>query len=262
MLLSTSNAVLRALLAPTCAACDRPLDAPLAGAVCALCWRAVELITPPHCAQCGDQIPLSTGVTSADLCERCARGETGFDQAASIGVYDGALRDMVHALKYRQRRMIAPGLAAAMRRAGARVLAGADAVVPVPLHAWRHWQRGFNQADDLARGLGLPVWRVLRRARSGPPQASLAAAARHANAEGAYAISRRAHLHRWRSPVWAGATVVLVDDVLTTGATLNACARVLRDAGVRRVRVLTAARAVAGRPLQLPPRRHPSAAHH
>lgn len=259
MWLSASNAVLRALLAPTCAACDRPLDAPLAGAVCATCWRAVELITPPHCAQCGDQIPTSLSGANGDRCDRCARGDTAFDLAASIGIYDGALRDMVHALKYRQRRMIAPGLAAAMRRSGARVLVGADAVVPVPLHSWRHWQRGFNQADDLARGLGLPVWRVLSRPRSGPPQASLPAAARLANAEGAYAIGAGEYLRRRRSRRLGGATVVLIDDVLTTGATLNACARVLREAGVRRVRVLTAARAVAGRPPQPLPTRRPSA---
>ena len=179
--------------------------------------------------------------------------------ARSAGVYDGALRDMIHALKYQRRRMIAPWLSARMACDGAEVLDNADAVVPVPLHAWRQWQRGFNQADDLAVGLGLPVWRVLRRHRGGPPQASLPAATRHANARGAYRLCRREPIvGRGRLN---GAVVVLVDDVMTTGATLSACAAVLQHAGVSTVRALTAARAVAARPPQSPPTRHLSIAH-
>lgn len=153
---------------PRCATRGRRVPAVLA------CSR-VDHSPALHAVQ--RSIPTAVGGANGDRCDRCARGDTAFDLAASIGIYDGALRDMVHALKYRQRRMIAPGLSAAMRRSGARVLVGADAVVPVPLHAWRQWQRGFNQADDLARGLGLPVWRVLRRPRRGPPQASLPAGA-------------------------------------------------------------------------------------
>jgi ComF family protein len=257
MLISTTNALLRAVLAPVCAVCNLPLDAPLSGSVCAACWRAVELIVPPLCEQCGDQIPNDH---AGARCDRCQRGDTVFDHATSIGVYDGSLREMVHALKYRGRRMIASSLAERMRRSGVSVLAGADAVVPVPLHPRRFWSRGFNQADDLAQGLGLPVWRVLRRHRGGPPQAGLPAPQRHANAQGAYAIGL---VERWRPQRrnrLRGATVVLVDDVLTTGATLNACAVVLRQAGVRRVRAITAARAVAGRPTPRRPTPHPSTA--
>lgn len=257
MLIPTTNALLRAVLAPVCAACDFPLDAPLKGSVCAACWRSVELITPPLCEQCGDQMPIDLANAR---CERCQRGDTIFDHAASVGVYDGSLREMVHALKYRGRRMIAASLAERMRRSGASVLAGADAVVPVPLHPRRFWSRGFNQADDLARNLGLPVWRVLRRHRGGPPQAGLPALERLANAQGAYGIGvvervRQRHRNRLQ-----GATIVLVDDVLTTGATLNACAAVLRQAGVRRVRAITAARAVAGRPPRPRLTPHPSTA--
>ena len=151
-----------------------------------------------------------------------------------------------------------------MREAGEPVLAGADAVVPVPLHPWRATQRGFNQADDLARALGLPVWRVLARTRHGPPQAELPAARRHANVRRAYRL--RTPLFVPPIGVWLNGfaarqlrnrVVVLVDDVMTTGATLDACSRVLRDAGVRSVRALTVARAVARPPgsLQRPPRR-------
>lgn len=257
MFAAASNAVLRALLAPVCAVCDRPLNTPLDGAMCGTCLNGVRAIAPPLCRQCGDQRPA---YADDGLCARCRGGRAAVVLARSAGVYDGTLRDMIHALKYRRHRMIAPWLADRMRRDGAEVLAGAAAVIPVPLHAWRRWQRGFNQADDLACGLHLPVWRVLRRRRGGPPQASLPAADREANARGAYALCRR---ERLRPRAWhrlRGATVVLVDDVMTTGATLNACARVLREAGVKDVRALTAARAVAAPPPQPPLTRHPSIA--
>ena len=250
MLAAISNSILRALLAPTCAACDRPLDAPLNGALCLTCVRGVPSIPPPICPRCGDHHPL-LGVET--LCGRCRSAPPAFDVARSAGIYDGSLRDMIHALKYQRRRMIGPWLSARMKIDGADVLHGADAVVPVPLHLFRLWQRGFNQADDLAVGLGLPVWRVLRRQRRGPPQASLLASERLANARGAYALSQGTRLRPARLK---GAVVVLVADVMTTGATLDACAAALRSAEVASVRVLTAARAVAARPLQRPPTRH------
>lgn len=253
MIAAISNSILRALLAPTCAACDRPLHAPLDGAICDTCATQLPCIPAPICPRCGDHYPAHGADES--LCGRCRGAAPAFDCARSAGVYDGSLRGMVHALKYRRRRMIAPWLASRMRMEGAAVLRDADAVVPVPLHAWRQWQRGFNQADDLAMGLGLPVWRVLRRQRRGPPQASLPASARAANARGAYALCRR---ERFRTSRLRGATVVLVDDVMTTGATLEACARVLRSADVASVRVLTAARAVTVRSSPPLPRPRPS----
>ena len=124
-----------------------------------------------------------------------------------------------------------------MRIRGADVLAGADAAVPVPLHPSRRRERGFNQAADLARHLGLPVIHALRRVRATAAQAGLPAARRHGNVRGAFAPTRRPR-------PWTAATVVLVDDVSTTGATLEACARALKAAGVREVRALTAARVV------------------
>jgi ComF family protein len=155
------------------------------------------------------------------------------------------MRHIVHAFKYEGRRALAEPLAAVMREAGDSVLADADAVVPVPLSNRRALTRGFNQADDLARLLGPPVWRLLRR-RHGPPQAGLSAAERAANVRNVYALSWRARIPL--APPIRGSTVVLIDDVMTTGATLEACAAVLMTAGARRVRALTAGRAVTAAP--------------
>ena len=131
-----------------------------------------------------------------------------------------------------------------MRRHGAELIEGADLAVPVPLHWRRRLDRGFNQAEALARELGLPVCRALRRRRRTPPQVELPADARHANVRDAFALA-------WRQRIGArplsGAIVVLVDDVSTTGATLDACALVLKRAGVTQVRALTAARVATRR---------------
>jgi ComF family protein len=170
-------------------------------------------------------------------CPRCRRGSPRLDRSRAIGRYDGALRAIIHALKYEGRRSLARRIAPLMRLRGADVLDGADSVVPVPLHPSRRRTRGFNQAADLARHLGKPVRHALRRARATPPQTGLPAAQRHRNVRHAFVLTRAG------LPL-AGSIVVVIDDVSTTGATLEACARALKDAGVKEVRALTAARVV------------------
>jgi ComF family protein len=240
--------VLRVLLCPSCAACGAPLQHPLRSPVCDACWLGVAAVPPPRCRRCGDHIPAWR--YPDPVCARCRRHPPAFSIARSAGRHDGSLRQIVHAFKYQHRRALAGSLARLMRAAGDDLLADADAVVPVPLHPWRRLQRGFNQADDLARHLNRPVVRALRRRRHGPPQASLPAARRHVNLRQAYATSLWC-LVPGTAQRLRGATIVLVDDVMTTGATLDACARVLRTAGVSEVRALTAARAAV--PRQPPP---------
>src|SRR5262249_11444061 len=123
----------------------------------------------------------------ASTCPRCRRGRSAIDMARAIGAYDGALRAIVHALKYEGRRSLAPQLAAMMRVRGSEVLAGSFCVVPVPLHPSRRRERGFNQAADLARRLDKPVVKGLRRVRATPSQATLPAARRHQNVRHAFA---------------------------------------------------------------------------
>jgi ComF family protein len=178
-------------------------------------------------------------LNGAPACRGCSGILPLVSRARAIGAYDEALRAIVHALKYDARRSLARPLAAMMRARGADVLEGAACVVPVPLHPSRRRERGFNQARDLARHLGLPVVEALARVRRTPPQTELSAAERRKNLDGAFATTRHAR-------ELAGAIVVLVDDVSTTGATLDACAYTLRNAEVKEVRALTAARVVAG----------------
>lgn len=235
------DAVLSVLLAPSCAVCMEPLDQPTQGPVCRSCWASILPLTPPLCDVCGDPLPTwKPSDAPPPLCARCRRFSRAVDKGRAIGNYDGALRAIVHALKYDGRRSLARPLAALMRRSGTEVLDAAHYAVPVPLHGSRRRQRGFNQADDLARHIGLPVVRALRRARATAVQADLPAAKRHENVRGAFVVNRSAATLR-------GQVVVLVDDVSTTGATLDACARALKDDGVAVVRALTAARVVSER---------------
>jgi predicted amidophosphoribosyltransferase len=250
------DAAVTLLFAPPCATCDGPLDRPSRSAVCSACWAAIHRWTPPWCPRCGQ--PQSPWRPAGEACGRCRR-VAGALAIRVVGPYEGRLRDVLHAFKYDGRRSLAPALAALLREQAGDVLASADVIVPVPLHAARRRHRGFNQARDLAAGLDLPVLAALRRLRATSAQASLTAAARRRNVRGAFAL---APASRWTPRTWrlpraarlalmegaiAGRVIVLVDDVVTTGATLEACAAVLRAAGAAEVRAVTVARAVIGR---------------
>ena len=236
---SGANGLAAALLAPACAVCDDLLDQPLEGCVCSRCWSLVKPITPPVFAVCGD--PMARRASNCAACEHTVRG---IDRARAIGEYEGVLRELIHALKYDGRRSIGRPLASLMRSRAAELVEGADCVVPVPLHWRREYQRGFNQARELARYLGLPVVEALARRRHTRAQVELPADLRRANVADAFTLRRR-----WRRSGLQGMTIVLVDDVSTTGATLDACAAVLKAAGSSVVYGLTAARVVSRRPM-------------
>lgn len=166
----------------------------------------------------------------------------------SAGRYEGALRDIIHAFKYEGRRTLADPLGAWMRASGEPILRDCDFIIPVPLHPWRRMQRGFNQARDLATRLDRPILDALRRVSPTRSQMSLNAAARRTNVRAAFAPSlfSGAGLPTicggdLYGPRFQNRIVVLVDDVRTTGATLDECASVLLAAGAREVRALTIA---------------------
>lgn len=217
-----------------CPACHQSLDRPTRGPLCGTCWLSLPRHPQPACACGGPASP-------AGACGRCRRGLSPFGAGASLGPYEGALRTAIHELKYGGQRRVAARLAeAALRESSVRALLEPGAVlVPVPLHPRRRRERGFNQSELLAREIArrthAPVApsALVRRADT-PPQTGLSAAARRANVRGAFAVRQRARI--------TGRCVVLIDDVFTTGATAQACARALREAGAADVRLLTMAR--------------------
>ena len=222
----------------TCVVCKSSLEWPLIRPVCEPCWRAMPLIGPPYCTRCG--LPYEPTV-AAGVCGPCREGHRRrFRRARAMGRYDGALKEVLRSLKFggRPRLASALGRLAFDRWVRTGELDVGEAVVPVPLHWRRRRERGFNQAELLsqaiARAAGKPCRRALTKVVPRPPQAGLSAAARRRNAAGAY---------RARLPAsFAGKPLLLVDDVFTTGATVEACVRSLLRSGARSVDVLTVAR--------------------
>ncbi len=228
-----------ALLPPQCLACRARVEVP--GQLCARCWRGVAFIEGAGCAICG--YPFGHDHGPGTLCGACLARPPVYDSARAVLRYDEASRVLILALKYRDRLEGAGSFGAWMARAGAEMLAGADLVAPVPLHRWRLFSRRYNQAALLAQGVARAaqietVPDLLTRTRPTPPQHGRNRRARFANVRGAFAVRTQ-----YRSRV-GDCRVVLVDDVMTTGATVEACARSLRRAGAARVDVLTLARVV------------------
>lgn len=206
--------------------------------VCPECLAAPAPLESEHfCSCCNTPFANAFPLDDAGVCAACRSGLRGFDRASSFGFYEGPLRTLVHLFKYSGMKPLAKPLAEHLERA-LRVDDAYDVVVPVPLHWRKRWQRGFNQAELLARHLakrrGLPVMGALRRKRPTAIQASLAMAGRHRNVAGAFALKPRADV--------AGKRILLIDDVMTTGATASACAAALKRGGAKSVSLLTLAR--------------------
>lgn len=240
-----TEALTGAALPWLCPACR----APVAGrGLCASCWSALQFITPPYCDRLG--IPFAFDHGAQALSGEALTHPPAFHRARAAVRYDDIARQLVHDLKYGDRLDLAPMMAQWMTQAGAPLLADADALVPVPLHWRRLWGRRFNQSAELARAIGaasgktvLPA--ALRRKRATAQQVGLSRAERASNVQGAFMVSEADR------EALRGKRLVLVDDVLTTGATAEACARALTRAGAARVDVLTFARVVdpGGQPI-------------
>ena len=235
--------ILNVLYPPLCIACREQVSEP--GSLCPECWRTLHFLDGPVCAACG--LPFEIDPGGETLCAGCHAYPPSFDKARAVLRYDDASRKPILALKNADRLDLAPTFGRWLERAGRELLVQSELIVPVPLHHFRLWKRRYNQSAELARALsrlgGLPVDPfALRRVRSTPSQGEMpSASARRRNVRGAFGVPERC-----RSAV-DGKRVLLVDDVLTTGATANACAKALKRAGAANVYVIALARVV--RPL-------------
>jgi predicted amidophosphoribosyltransferase len=236
MLHALKTMVVDTIYPPRCLACTELTDAP--HGLCPACWADTHFIVGTTCRTCG--VPLIGESGAEDVCEGCRRHPPAWDRGAAAFLYAGAGRRMVLALKHGDRLDMVGPLADWMARAGATLLPEADIIAPVPLHWRRLLRRRYNQSAELARRLGrlsgrpvVPDLLVRRRATS--PQEG-GRDSRAANQAGAFAVSSR------HGALLNGRRVLLVDDVLTSGATLSACAETVRGAGAARVDVLALAR--------------------
>jgi ComF family protein len=228
------------LLPPRCLGCGAVVE--VQGRLCAPCWRGLTFLGAPQCRLCG--YPMPHVIPDAPLCPGCVSEPPVYDRARAALRYDEGSRRLILAFKHADRTDITPTLGQWLARAGAELPAEADLLVPVPLHRWRLLRRGYNQAALLASALARESGAVLlpdllQRVRATASQQGLSGRARQENVTaGAFRI------HPWHRRRVEGRRVLLVDDVLTTGATVGACARVLRRAGALRIDVLTLARVV------------------
>ena len=223
------------LLPPRCLRCNEAVSEQ--GALCAACWNKIGFIGAACCDCCG--LPFDVDLGEGTLCALCARDQPPFARARSALRYDEESRPLVLAFKHGDRLQLAPALGRFMHRAGTKLLAETDVIVPVPLHWTRLFTRRYNQAAVLAHEVGKASGirvsaDLLQRSRATPSQGRQSRSQRRRNVAGAFAVKRGRTV--------AGLRVLLIDDVLTTGATAAECARVLLKSGAARVEVLTLAR--------------------
>ena len=224
----------------------RPLDEAVGGqglvqshGLTALAWSRISFIEAPVCDGCG--APFDFDLGPGVRCIACQSRTPAFDRARAACLYNEHSRDLILKLKYADRLDLSPLLARWLARGAADILVGADAVVPVPLHPWRLLKRRYNQAAEVARPLarqtGLAYWpdAVIRK-RATETQGGKSGAGRRRNVAGVFAVP-----DRWRRRI-EGRRIILVDDVLTTGATAEGCARALKGAGAAQVDVAVIAR--------------------
>lgn len=233
-----------AVLPPICLSCGALVSEP--GALCPSCWENVGFLSAPQCEACGHPFEFEPGEIGGNaLCAPCLNKAPPWRRARAVFRYDDHSKPLILRFKHSDRLEGAPAFARWMARAGAELLAETQVIVPVPLHRFRLLSRRYNQAALLALALGKVTGLsvapdLLIRNRMTPSQGHMNREERRKNVRGAFAVRPR------QMPLIQGKAVLLVDDVMTTGATLGECASVLSEAGAAAVDVLTLGRVVFG----------------
>ena len=223
------------LVPAQCLVCHAAVDAQ--NTLCGACWRQIHFIRHPVCDRLGMPLPGGVAASGRIVSAAAIAAPPDYDRARAVAHFTGALRPLVHRLKYNDRLEVRALFGTWLTEAGRDLTIDADVLIPVPLSRRRLIWRRFNQsallAQELSRHTGVPMAALaLVRQKSTPPQVGLTQAQRHANMAGAFAVTKQGRV------LIQDRNVVLVDDVITTGATVSACARVLRRAGAARVDVL------------------------
>ena len=234
------------IIPPSCLACREPIATH--DAICAACWREIRFVRPPLCDRLGLPMPFDPGGTV--ISAAAIAHPPDYDRARAVALFSAVMRDLVHQLKYADAHHARTRFGKWFAGAGAELIADCDVILPVPMHRRRLLARRFNQSAILARELArqenkLFAPTLLLRKKATRSQVGLTTAQRRANVAGAFQLARGA------KPQIAGKRILLVDDVITTGATINACARTLKRAGATGVDALALAIRPPGSTLEL-----------
>ncbi len=225
---------------PICAFCSNPLGEDDRAGVCPVCLGNIRFISPPICSKCG--LPFPMEMVEDHLCGQCQERQWHFGSARALGLYEGPIREAIHLLKYHGKSFLAKPLIGLLDKGYQFIDYGLyDLLVPVPLHPKRLRERGFNQALILGRCIGRRegvscMGSVLKKARWSSPQIDLSPKEREKNVKGCFSVAAPEAIR--------GKRILLIDDVMTTGSTVNECAGELLEAGAGEVDVFTLARAV------------------
>ncbi|MDX1975350.1 MAG: ComF family protein [Rickettsiales bacterium] len=238
---ATMTRLLDILFPPQCLNCRALV--PSHGTLCLTCWNNVTFITDPMCDACG--LPFEFDVGPGSLCGECLRELPPYAKARAAFRYDDHSRGMVLRLKYHDQTYLSTIFGPWLAKAGKELLADSDVIVPVPLHYWRFVSRRYNQSALLAQQLAKQTQKTLlldglKRTRATKAQIGLTREQREKNVRNAFSVP-----HKYQAPI-KGKTILLIDDVMTTGSTIESCAKALIKAGAMRVNVLTLSRTVNG----------------
>lgn len=236
------NEVINFIFSANCRTCDTPFSSLKEKYICQRCFSKIDFVGPPYCDKCGKLLVESFSQIQRPLCRECQTAKRYFYQARGVGLYENILRESIHLLKFKKKKCLHKPLGELMvnylKEQQRDLIRQIDFIVPVPLHRKRLKLRGFNQAELLAGYMGkqfnLPLNFELKRIRYTIPQMNLPREERLENIKEAFEVKN--------PDILVGKTLLLVDDIFTTGATVNECSQVLIKAGAKQVLVLTLAR--------------------